>query len=110
MTTSKTSGQRQDSRPDIFGMHAEKIGADGKNDIGSRRVMVSPEPKRLANNPLEAVSLHRAANLPVDADPEPARTRGIRPADQGKSLTMQTPALAVHVLKLPAFSQQGAFQ
>jgi hypothetical protein len=72
--------------------------------------MFLPKPKRLPNNPFDAISLHRATNFPMNANPEPAFTSRIRTADQCKTLTMQTPSPAVNFFKLPSFSQQGAFQ
>jgi hypothetical protein len=72
--------------------------------------MFLPKSERLPNNPFDAISLHRATDLPMNTYSEPACTCRIRPADQCKTLTMQTASPAVNFLKLPSFPQQGAFQ
>lgn len=72
--------------------------------------MFLPKSERLPNNPFDAISLHRATNLPVNTNPEPAFTCRIRQADQCKTFAMQTLSHAVNFFKLPSFPQQGAFQ
>jgi hypothetical protein len=72
--------------------------------------MFLPKPERLPNNPFDAISLHRTTNFPMNTNPEPAFISRIRPADQCKTLTMQTPSPAVNFIKLPSLAQQGAFQ
>lgn len=49
-------------------------------------------------------------NLSVHTDSQPAATCRIGSADQGETFTVQTPSLAVNFLKLPTFSDKGAFQ
>ncbi len=49
-------------------------------------------------------------NLSMHTDSQPARTGQIWPADQCEAFAMQTPSLAVNFIKLPTFTNQGAFQ
>ncbi len=109
-TTSKITRQRCYSRADIAWMCTGKIRTDGKNNICSGRILFLPEPERLADDPLEAISLHCAPDLPMDTYTKPAGLRCIRPTDQGETSTVQAPAAAVHLVKLPSLTQQGAFQ
>jgi hypothetical protein len=110
MTTSKTIFKRCYSRADISGVYTGKVSTNGKNNICSCRIVFSPKPERLPNNPFDAISLHHTTNLPMNANPNPAFTCRIRQADQCKTLTMQTPSPAVNFIKLPSLAQKRAFQ
>ena len=109
-TTSETTRERCYSLADIAWMCTGKVGTNGKNNICSGRILFLPKSKRLANDPFEAISLHCATNLPMDTYSQPAGLCCIRPTDQGETNTVQTPATAVNLVKLPSFAQQGAFQ
>lgn len=110
MTTSKTTRERCYSRADIAWVYTGKIGANGKNNIRSGRILFLPKSERFPDNPFEAISLHCAANLPMDTYSQPAGLCCIRPTDQSETSAVQTPAAAVHLVKLPSFTQQGALQ
>lgn len=110
MTTSKITCERCYSRADIAWMCTGKVGTNGKNNICSGRILFLPKSERLPDDPFEAISLHCATNLPMDTYSQPAGVRCIRPTDQGETSTVQTPATAVNLVKLPSFTQQGAFQ
>jgi len=91
-------------------MGIEKIRTNGKNNISSSWIMFLPESERFPNNSFESISFYRTMDLPMNTNSEPACTRRIQTADQSKPLPMQTFSLAINFFKLPAFSQQGAFQ
>jgi len=110
MTTSKIIRQRRYSRPDIAWMCTGKVGTNGKNNIRSGRILFLPKSERLPDDPFEAISLHCAMDLPMDAYSQPAGLCCIRQADQGKTSAVQTSATAINLVKLPSFTQQGAFQ
>ena len=73
------------------------------------RILFPMQAKGLSDNTLDAVSFNCAPNFPVHTDSEPTVIGKIRTAYQCKTSTMQTATLAVNSLKLPAFSQKGAF-
>jgi len=49
-------------------------------------------------------------NLTMHTDPQPAGVCRIQSADQRETFAMQALSLAVNFLKLPTFTDQGAFQ
>lgn len=104
-----TASKRSYCHADIPGMQTSEAGTNGKDNIRSRRILFLPDSKRLPDNSFEAISLHRAANLAMNADPQPARACCILPADQGKAFTMQTFSAAVDVFELPPLAQQRTF-
>jgi hypothetical protein len=87
-----------------------EVRTNGKNNISSGRILLLPKSKRLPNDPLEAISLHCSTNLSMNTYSQPGGPCFIRSADQGKTSTVQTPAATVNLIKLPPFTQQGAFQ
>lgn len=110
MTAGKTGRERQYSLAYVFGVEIGKFGTYSKNDISPKRIVAPPKPERFANNPLDTISLYCPTNFSMYAYPDPAPIRIVRPADQSKPLAMQTDAPIVDLLKLPALSEQGAFQ
>jgi hypothetical protein len=65
--------------------------------------------KRLSYYPFDSISLHGPFDLPVHTDPNPALTEVIVKYDQGKAFAVQSPALFVHLFKLPPLAQQMIF-
>jgi len=110
MSTSKITRERCYSRADITWMCTGEVRTNGKNNISSGRILLLPKSKRLPNDPLQAISLHCAANLSMNTYAQPGGPCFIRPADQGETSTVQTPAATVNLIKLPPLTQQGAFQ
>lgn len=94
---------------DIPGIEAGEAGTNGQDDIRSRRILFWPKSERLPDNSFEAVSLHCATNLAMNAYPQPASACGIFPADKGKAFTMQTSSAAVDMFELPPFAKENTF-
>ncbi|EKD37064.1 MAG: hypothetical protein ACD_75C01273G0003 [uncultured bacterium] len=94
---------------DVPGIETGEAGTNGQDNIRSRRILFWPKSERLPDNSFEAVSLHCATNLSMNAYPQPAPTCGIFPADKGKALTVQTSSPVVDMLELPSFAKESTF-
>lgn len=92
---------------DVPGVQKPEVGANGQNDIRSRRILFWPESEGLPDDSFEAISLHCATNLSVNADPQPVPACGIVPADEGEAFTVQTSSAAVDGIELPPLAQQS---
>ena len=94
---------------DIMRPGKGEIWPNSKNNIHSGRIIIPSESERFPNNSFYSISFNRSAYLSMDTNTQSALIGLIRPADQGKAISMYTFSLAVNLLKLPPLSKQVRF-
>jgi hypothetical protein len=86
-----------------------KVRAYSKNNIHSLGKVFSLHSERLSDYSFDAISLHRAAKLTVNAYPQPTFKRRICHTDQAKTFCMQPFSPAVDLIVLPSLPNQAGF-